>query len=368
MEKRITVLLILILLFLITSHKSMAQSQISLISDKEEIKKDEEINIIIDLNNIDVASFTLEIYWDESKLKYISGPENSNYSNNRVLYTWVNDKGVNTNDIVIDNFIFKALEDGSVNMVVTGELYNVSGDRIEVNNGNLQINIGENLTRTIQEEKEIDNDVADNNSNLRILRLDKEGISPVFDKNIKEYYFIADKTVTDLEVTAIPENDNATVTITGNKNLKIGKNVITIKVESKDKSKTSEYKIYVTRTDDQQKANANLETLAVRQGSLNPEFDANVNNYQVEVSSDVSEVELLAIPESQKATVSITGSSKLQVGDNRLQIVVLAEDKVTSKKYEITVHRRNQEEEIKEKEEQEEARKASCCYTRKPRK
>ena len=46
-----------------------------------------------------------------------------------------------------------------------------------------------------------------------------------------------------LEVTAIPENPNATVTVTGNRNLKIGKNLIEIHVVSEDKTKEEVYKI-----------------------------------------------------------------------------------------------------------------------------
>ena len=156
-----------------------------------------------------------------------------------------------------------------------------------------------------------------------------------------------------LEVTAIPENPNATVTVTGNRNLKIGKNLIEIHVVSEDKTKEEVYKINVTKTTNIELANANLENLAVREGFLNPEFDPNQTNYKVEISNETEKVEILAIPQSTKAQVSIIGNGEMKVGNNTVQINVLAEDKITNKRYEIVVHRRNEQEELQYKQEQE---------------
>lgn len=43
----------------------------------------------------------------------------------------------------------------------------------------------------------------------------------------------------------------------------------------------------------------------------------------------------------------------MKVGNNTVQINVLAEDKITNKRYEIVVHRRNEQEELQYKQEQE---------------
>ena len=44
-----------------------------------------------------------------------------------------------------------------------------------------------------------------------MLRLNHEGISPEFKKDQKEYYFVTDNKIDNLEITAIPENPDATV-------------------------------------------------------------------------------------------------------------------------------------------------------------
>ncbi|MBO5349427.1 MAG: cadherin-like beta sandwich domain-containing protein [Clostridia bacterium] len=201
------------------------------------------------------------------------------------------------------------------------------------------IQIEENLKLNI-------NNLPDN-TNLSSLRINQEGISPNFNTDIKEYYFIANKEINKLEVTALPQNKNATVTIIGNNNLKMGENIINIKVESEDKTKTAIYKIYVTRTENLDKANANLENLAVRQATLNPEFDSNITQYKIEIANDINKLDILAIPQKENATVKITGNEELKIGKNKIEIIVLAEDGITSKKYVIEAYRRNEEEEVK---------------------
>ena len=349
-KRKITfIFIILITLLCISINKSFAQSQIQVISEKKTIQKEEEIEVKVKISDTEIATGTLEIYWDLGKLEYIKGPENSNKLDNRILYTWVNSNARNVQEINIENFVFKGLQNGTANIVVTGEFYNANGEEIVIENSNLEIEIADKV-QTTKETNEQQN-ISDSDSGLAVLRLNHEGISPEFNSNIKEYYFIAHEGISDLEVTAIPNNSNANVTVSGNNNLQFGKNTINIKVESKDKTNTSEYKIYVTRTKNIELANANLETLAVRQATLTPEFNNDITKYNIEISNNVNKIDILAIPERENATVEIIGNTEMKIGDNKIQIIVHAEDKITSKKYEINVHRRSEEEQTKKEEE-----------------
>lgn len=199
-------------------------------------------------------------------------------------------------------------------------------------------------------ENNMDNtNISTDNTNLAVLRLNYEGISPDFSKEVKEYYIVVDDKLNKFDITAIAENPNSMIDITGNENLKQGLNTININVKSEDKTKETNYKIYVTKTSNKENANANLENLAVEHGTLNPEFAPTETNYKVEVSNDIENVNILAVPERIDAKVNINKNSKLEVGDNTVEITVTAEDGITKKKYTIIVHRRNNEEE-KEKE------------------
>lgn len=343
--KKIYILILLFLMFILKTNISSAEAAPLVISsDKTKVEAGEEINVSIELKSVKVASFTLEIYWDTTRLEYINGPQNSNNLSNRILYSWISDNGENKDNILIDGFKFKAIQDGTANIVATGEFYNSNGELLDINDNNLEIKIG-NFNEQAALLNEIQENVSSDNTNLSVLRLNHEGISPDFNKDIREYYFIANTSIDNLEVTAIPENSKSTVTVTGNYNLILGENTIDIKVESEDKTKTSIYKIYVTRTDNIDAANANLETLAIREGTLTPEFSNNMTQYQVEIPNGIENINILAIPQIENATVKILGNDKINVGDNKIQVIVTAENGTTIKKYYINVHRRSETEE-----------------------
>ncbi len=359
--KNITIIFIIILLNLLITKKCYAETQMNIISDKKEMQIDDEINIKMEITDAQIAAFTLEIYWDSSILEYIKGPENSNNSNNRIIYTWVSNTGKNQQDIETEQFQFKVLKEENANIAVLGEFYNEEGKKLEIDNTNIELEVkkNENNTTEIAEKK---NRVGSSDSaSLSVLRLNHEGISPEFQKDQKEYYFVTDTKIDNLEETAIPENPNATVNITGNQNLKIGKNLIEIHVISQDKTKEETYKINVTKTTNVEIANANLETLAVRETVLTPEFNYNITDYKVEIPNKIAKIEILAIPQSQKAKVMIAGNNEMKVGNNYIQINVIAEDGITNKKYELNVYRRNENEQIQyEQEKQYQAERLSA--------
>ena len=195
----------------------------------------------------------------------------------------------------------------------------------------------------------------ENNTNLKIMRTNKENIVPNFDKGIFEYYLTVDNNTNSLDLTAVAENDNSKIEISGNENFKQGNNVVEIKVIAPDGNSNS-YKIYVTKTNDIEKANTNLETLAIENVLLYPYFDTTMTKYNVSVDNDVEKLNILAVPENINAKVSIEGNDVLNVGDNTIIVNVLAEDGVTFRKYEIIAHRRNEtEQETFEEQEEEEA-------------
>lgn len=345
--KRIIVLGILILC--VSFSVCLAQSDMQIILNKTIIEKDEEVEVIVNIKDTFVATFTMEIYWDNTKLEYVKGPESSNKVDNKILYTWVSSTGQNVREIDIGSFVFKGIEEGKTGFIVTGEFYNENGEKIEINNGNIELQIGKIEVEANESEQP---ETSPDNADLKVLRLNHEGISPDFDKNIKEYYFVADDNINSLEVTAIPESKDANVIITGNTNFKMGSNTINIEVQSKDKTKVEIYKIYITKTKNIEMANANLENLAVRQGMLTPPFDFNITKYFIEVANNVDKLDILAIPQKQNAIVKVSGNENIKVGENKIEVVVSASDGITIKKYEIIAYKRNEVEELQNKEEQ----------------
>lgn len=134
-----TVIIITMLINLLINQTSLAQTQMQIISDKQTIKKDEEINMKIQIADTPIAACTLEIYFDWTKLEYIKGPENSNYSNNRIIYTWVSSTGKNQQGIEVEGFQFKVLQEENTNIAVFGEFYNEQGEKLEIGNSNIEL-------------------------------------------------------------------------------------------------------------------------------------------------------------------------------------------------------------------------------------
>lgn len=89
----------------------------------------------------------------------------------------------------------------------------------------------------------------------------------------------------------------------------------------------------------QASTNANLKSLTVGQGRLSPAFSKSVYEYAVSVGGGVDRLTVSATPEDSKATVKVSGNTKLKEGANTVTVKVTAEDGKTTKTYKIIVTR-----------------------------
>lgn len=91
------------------------------------------------------------------------------------------------------------------------------------------------------------------NIGLKELSIDGYTLTPEFSANVYEYTLeINDLTITSLNVNAIPDEENATVEIVGNTELKPGENIITILVKSEDNNEIATYQIFVNIVEKQE--------------------------------------------------------------------------------------------------------------------
>ena len=88
--------------------------------------------------------------------------------------------------------------------------------------------------------------VDNRSSNNYLSNIDIDGVELSFDKNNLEYNITVLNNITKLTVIATAEDDKAEITIIGNNDLKVGKNVIEIKVKAENGSVRT-YKINVER-------------------------------------------------------------------------------------------------------------------------
>ena len=355
------IVLILICVFSIVIYSNAtAKANITLNSSKQIIENGEEVEISVNINGNKTGAFTSYLYFDNTKFDYISGPENTNLVDNHIIYVWYDQTGgtePKTNELGV--FKFKAKQEGIATFTVQGEYYSQVGQLLQTEFADVNVQIGKEetaLEKQAREEKGT-NTQADN-SLLQSLRLGIEGISPNFAEDVFEYYITVENTINEIEVSAIPQNPNAVVSVIGNTNLKDGVNTINVQVTSQDGTQTKNYVIEVTKTGNIESANTNLETLAIENVELDSPFFSDQTNYKAEVSNTTENLKILAIPESEGATVDITGGNNLQEGNNIVTINVTAENGFTKKKYAVMVYKRNAEEETLYKQQQEENKQA----------
>lgn len=355
MKKRLLIIFNLIILMLLTilCITCKAESKVFLSSDKSNINVDEEFKITVETDKADIAAFTIWIYFDSKKVECMDNSNVVNVTENRIIYTWFSDTGKNKSLSDFLEINFKAKENGTATFALIGEFYNENGEELDIEYNNVDVTIGEEDVQGYEGETVEENKfVSDDNANLEIMRLGLEGVNPDFNSDLQEYYLIVDESINSIDVTAIPENRDAEVKITGNNNLKSGKNIIEIEVTSKDESNKKKYVINVTKTNNKEAANTDLETLAVENYTLSPDFYNNVTEYNIQISNETNSLNILAIPSNMEAKAEVSGNKNLKEGNNKITVTVMAEDGITTKKFNINAYKRNANEEAQYKEDE----------------
>lgn len=214
------------------------KDKIYLKSNKDIVEKNEEIQITVVAENSNIVACDLYIYFDNNKFEFISGPENSNFVSDYVVWVWHDENGGSKSKTKeISRFIFKAKENGIAKFNMSGNFYDSSLNQIDTEFGKLQIKVGKDTPEDIQIEE---NDSL--NTNLEMLAVENIQLSPLFDNNITDYE-IELGNQEELNIFAVPENEKASCEIYGDKNLKEGSNLIRIIVTSQNGLNKKEYDI-----------------------------------------------------------------------------------------------------------------------------
>ena len=131
--------------------------------------------------------------------------------------------------------------------IIETEKDNTSNDNSSTDNDSNDVIIDNNNSSDDKSEETTEiTTIVKAANRLSVLKLDEAEISPEFDPEVREYTATVPYEVEKVTVTAIAENEDATVTI-GDTNLEyIGKNAVTITVVSADGLKRA-YRIIVTR-------------------------------------------------------------------------------------------------------------------------
>ncbi len=154
-----------------------------------------------------------------------------------------------------------------------------------------------------------------------------------FNTHQYDYSLTVSNEVIHLDLTAVPTDSKAKVTITGNENFIVGQNVISILVVAEDNTE-QRYTITVTKEAEKLSDDNSLAGLQIQGYSL--PFQSDTLNYRLKIGA-IDVLSITAIPSDEKATVEILGNEKLKDG-SRIRIQVTSESgKVRT--YQITIEK-----------------------------
>lgn len=211
---------------------------------------------------------------------------------------------------------------------VIGSSYKVELTNIEVTTKDYKYQKLNNISSTIK--------IVSNINTLKHLEVVGHELSPKFNSNTLDYKVSTTKDT--ITIKATPADNSATISgDIGEKKLQYGVNKFTINVKSA-KGEIRKYNLYITRTAKQLPKNSDitLKSLTIKPGKI--DFDKNKFQYEIDVEHNVENIEVKAIPTSDKANIKIEQPEKLETGENTISIIVTAEDG-TPGKYIIIVNK-----------------------------
>lgn len=146
-----------------------------------------------------------------------------------------------------------------------------------------------------------------------------------FESNVFDYNVTVGYDITNVVATVELENDTDTVDIKGGESLEVGANELTITVTSSDGSVSNVYTIYIIKkeADTDISGNSLLKSLVINGHAIN--FDPNVNEYNITIKKNETDVGIECVPDDSNASVTIEGNANLTTG-SQIKIRVTAEN------------------------------------------
>lgn len=182
---------------------------------------------------VDMAMYQYTLSYDTSMLQYQSGDADGESAGTLRI---IKESASGTSQTL--KFTFKSLAVGSTKVSVSGYIVCPT----DIAHGDSLPTTVTNGTVTVKAPYQ-----ASTNANLKSLSVGQGSLSPAFSKSVYEYTVSVGGGVDRLTVSASPEDSKATVSVSGNTNLKEGANTVTVKVTAEDGKTTKTYKIIVTR-------------------------------------------------------------------------------------------------------------------------
>jgi len=192
--------------------------------------------------------------------------------------------------------------------------------RVQYNGKEAYINASYLSTKKPEEETPTE---KSNNKALKSLTVTSGELTPAFDPETTKYDMQVEQDITEVTVEALAEDEKATVEVTGDKELKLGENTVTIKVTAEDETVRT-YTITVLRGESAEEPQ--LTALTIKNGTLNPRFQADVYSYELVLTEDLEKLDLELMTANDDTKYEVVGNENLQNG-SIVKIIVYTGEK-----------------------------------------
>lgn len=262
----LSLILLLSLILMPYSFCRAASATINIKADTESAVVGDEITVSLSISSDAMLgdfeayiTYNADILEFESDASFIAGGEGL------LKLTDKNSVNKESSRKYIMRFTAKAIGVSEITIKDKAEIYEYeTGTAMSVSSNRLDIRVSAAKT-------------ASDNNNLKSLKINPGNLKPKFDPKVTEYTTKIDYESNKIILSAVPEDDNAKVTVDGNENLSVGNNKITVKVKA-ESGETKEYIITATRNEEKEKdteetietveSDDNLDSVSKEYGSI----------------------------------------------------------------------------------------------------
>ena len=194
-------------------------------------------------------------------------------------------------------------------------------------------------TTKVEPENEEEKEEKSTNKALKELIVEGYELSPEFNAQTTKYSLTLNDTDKMLNIKATPEDDKATVDITGNEDFKVGNNIVKVTVTAEDGT-TRIYSITVSKTNENGVVDSlKLNKLEIANVELEPAFDPEVTNYiiTVEDPSTITMENLVALAEDKNVVVTPSETKLNENGEKIITIMLESNSNEKTGIYQITI-------------------------------
>ena len=349
-SKKIMLFLVMVLFFIITFNTKVNAASASISASSTNVNVGDTVTITITING---AAWNV----------HVSGAVSADYAGN------TSDA---ENTTKTEKKTFKASKAGTYKVTLSGDVTGSEDEKSKKVSDEITITAKEKSNETTNNNQNSSNNSAATSTKSNNANLSNLGIKPNDFKGFKASTTSYDVTVPNdtekVTVYATAQDKKATIKGNGTQKLKVGKNALNVLVTAEDGT-TKTYTINVTREEAKNDTNettsntteetstdkneetsseenteqSDLKNLTIKGLNLTPAFSPDIYEYKVDVTGDVSSLDIETEGTNHNVSIDIVGNENLTEGENTITLLVYNEETKQNSTYQIIVNKTSAE-------------------------